>query len=145
MDSRSSNISGRPHGDVAILYKKVLGNNVSKVDTKSKRICALRRIKWHYCCLSLYAMRHTKCVTMCRWISRCHAGFGDIVEWSWWCSCCNLWRLEYWSFSKKMHNLNISMHSRPVTTLSVGIIRYQSETIHMWTMGYNTGHALIIL
>ena len=107
VDSRSSIISGRPHGGVAILYKKTLGNNVGKIDTKCKRICALR-IKSSdelndivVVSLYIYAMRHTKCVTMCRWISRCHAGLGDIVEWSWWCSCCNLWRLEHWSFTKK--------------------------------------------
>ena len=42
VDSRSSIISGRPRGGVAILYKKTLGNNSGKIDTKCKRICALR-------------------------------------------------------------------------------------------------------
>ena len=42
VDSRSSIISGRPHGGVAIPYKKTLGNNVGKINTKCKRICALR-------------------------------------------------------------------------------------------------------
>ena len=107
VDSRSSINSGRPHGGVAILYKKALGNNVNKIDIKCKRTCALRMkcsdelngiiVVWIY----IYAMRHTKCVTICRWISRCHAGLGNIVEWSWWYLCCSLWRLEYWSFMIK--------------------------------------------
>ena len=96
---------GKTTWGVAILFKNTLGNNVGKIDTKCERICALR-IKMSdelngIIVVYKYAMWHTKCVTMCRCISRCHAGLGDIVEWSWWCSCCNLWRLEYWFFTKK--------------------------------------------